>query len=201
MATLVIHMHADRNTDFWKFPSSSVKVSPSGAFENGAEPWGVGTPTQLHRQHSAMWFICSFSAPQQLSPVYTESLGLSSVSTPCFLHWDFLRPSCLLLQLHPMKSNTHRHILAFAVSFHPIGTSGSLLCYWGNETLLAKRDFYKCIKILPFREHSRKCRLKVNYSIFSLLSALEAPKVFAGGHSECDHLLLGGSWCSSRALS
>lgn len=48
--------------DFWKFASSSVSLT-SGAFESGAEPWGVRTPTQMHHQHPAMWFICSFFLP------------------------------------------------------------------------------------------------------------------------------------------
>lgn len=135
-------MQTDRNLDFWKFPWSSVKVSHHPLnLELSLKQWGHQPNCIFSIQYCELFAFFFFPAPQQLSPVHTEPLGLSSTPTPCFMHQDFLCPSFLLLQLPPNKfKHTHRHP-AFAVSFHPTGTPGSLFWYQGNETLLAKKGF------------------------------------------------------------
>lgn len=204
MATLVIHMHADRRKyGLLKIP---LKFSESHIRCLWIWSWslrnGDTNPTASSAFSNVIYLLFCSSLPLSSSVQCTQSPWVYPPHPqPVLCIRTFCVPPFFCCSFTQRDSNTHRDILAFAVSFHPAGASGSLFWYWGNETLLAKRDFYKCIETFPFRECSRKCRLKVNYSIFSVLSVLEATKVFAGGHSECDHLLLEGSWCSSSAWS
>lgn len=144
MAALVIHMHADREKyGLLKIPLEFSESLTSGAFESGAEPRGVGTPTQLHHQHSAMWIICFFSSPPLSSSVQcTQSPWVYPPHPhPVLCIRTFCVPPFFCCSFPQTNSNTHRNILAFAFSFHPTGTSGSLFWYQGNETLLAKKGF------------------------------------------------------------
>lgn len=204
MATLVILMHEDRK----KYGLLKIRLEFCESHIRCLWIWSWAlrsedtNPNASSASSNVIYLLFFSSLPLGSSAQCTQSPWVYPPHPqPVLCIGTFCVPPFFCYSFTQTDSNTQRDILAFTISFHPAGTSGSLFWYQGNETLLAKRDFYKCIEIFPFRERSRKCRLKVNYSIFSLLSVLEAPKVFAGGHSECDHLVLEGSWCSSSALS
>lgn len=200
MATVAIHMHADRKKyGLLKIPlkfSESLTLVPLNPELNLRE-WGHQPYWIISIQHCDLFgFFFPFPSAAQ-SRVHRAPGFILHTHTLFYASGLFVSLLSSAVSFFssaaasPKQIQTHTETSLLLV-FHsiPLGLQDSSSGIKGMKLCWPKRDFYKCIKIFPFREHSRKCRLKVNYSIFSLLSVLEAPKVFAGGHSECDHLPL-----------